>query len=138
MIRTVTGALRAIAKADNIAALNVVLSELQQTQWREDDSDRIEHELRAKRTDLNAAIGRKVWLEPWSSGLQSTPRALAGRLSRLLNALGEVNGNVAKGTLVSELRDMRINIHQNLQANGWRVTATANGWKVLPPLERKR
>jgi hypothetical protein len=56
------------------------------------------------------------------------------RLGELLTALGNVNSNIVKGTLPDELREYRISLHERLKAEGWRITAKANGWKVLPPV----
>ena len=79
----------------------------------------------------------KPWCEPLCSGLASDPKAVAKRLAELLTALGNVNDNIVRGTLPDELREIRMDLHTRLKAEGWRITGKANGWKVLPPLERK-
>lgn len=79
------------------------------------------------------------WCEPWCAGLNSEPRAVARRLSNLLTALGYIDSSTVKGTLPDELRDFRISLHERLKAEGWRITGTRDGWKVLPPkAPRKR
>ena len=80
-----------------------------------------------------------LFCEPWCAGLNSEPRAVAKRLGAVLTALGYLDDNIIKGTLPSEARDFRMNLHERLQADGWRITGTRDGWKVLPPVTpRKR
>lgn len=77
--------------------------------------------------------------KPWCAGLNSEPRAVARRLSNLLTALGYIDSSTVEGTLPDELRDFRISLHERLKAEGWRITGTRDGWKVLPPkAPRKR
>lgn len=78
-----------------------------------------------------------LWCEPWCAGLASEPRAVARRLGQLLTALGHVDSNIVRGTLPDELRDIRMDLHTRLKAEGWRITGTRDGWKVLPPLPKK-
>ncbi len=78
------------------------------------------------------------WCEPWSAGLASEPRAVAKRLGELLTALGNIDSGIVRGTLPDELRDFRIDLHTRLKAEGWRITAKQNGWKVLPPNGKKQ
>ncbi len=75
---------------------------------------------------------------PLETGLDSTPRAVARRLTAMLNALSAVNHNVARGTLPEQCAQFRVAAHTALQAAGWRVNATDTGWRVLPPKAVRR
>ena len=77
------------------------------------------------------------WCEPWCAGLASEPRAVGKRLGELLTALGRIDSNIVKGSLANELWKTRIALHERLKAEGWRITATRDGWKVLPPVTKK-
>lgn len=72
------------------------------------------------------------WCEPYEAGLSSEAKAVGKRLGELLTALSGFD-NIVKGTLPHELWQYRIALHERLKAEGWRITGTANGWKVLPP-----
>lgn len=82
------------------------------------------------RVDL---IGPEPWCEPWEAGLASEASAVGRRLGELLTALDNVDSNIVKGTLPNDLREFRLNLHERLKAEGWRITAKQHGWKVLPP-----
>jgi len=57
----------------------------------------------------------------------------------MLTALSNVDDRIIKGALPDEAREFRMSVHERLKADGWRITGTQNGWKVLPPLTpRKR
>jgi len=87
-------------------------------------------EWKARGDEYEAREGR--YCEPSNSGLQSTGRAVAARLTKLLNSLDVEY--VSSGELVGYLREMRLKIHNELLADGWRVYAPeSGGWKVLPP-----
>lgn len=77
------------------------------------------------------------WCEPWCAGLASEPRAVARKLSALLSALGDIDSHIIKGSLPDDMREIRIALHERLKAEGWRITGTRTGWKVLPPVTKK-
>lgn len=81
---------------------------------------------------------KKEFCTPWCAGLNSEPKAVAKRLSAMLTALGNVDHNIIKGTLPDEVREFRMSMHERLKADGWRITGTQNGWKVLPPLAKRK
>lgn len=87
---------------------------------------------------MKSADNKEMWCEPWSAGLASEPRAVAKRLSELLTALGRIDSNIVRGTLPHELWEYRISLHERLKAEGWRITGTRDGWKVLPPKEPRK
>ena len=73
---------------------------------------------------------------PEEVGLASEGSAVAKRLGRLLTALGnEINGYICQGPIHESVRELRIQIIDKLKAEGWRVKATDNGYRVLLPLE---
>ena len=79
------------------------------------------------------------WCVPWNAGLASEPQAVGKLLGQLLTVLGEVNSNVIHGELVDQLWALRVTLHDQLTAVGWRIRAKeGHGWKVLPPLEPKK
>lgn len=78
------------------------------------------------------------WCEPWCAGLDSEPRAVARRLGVLLTALAGIDAGNVRGTLPQELWEFRISLHERLKAEGWRITGTRDGWRVLPPLTGRR
>lgn len=72
-------------------------------------------------------------LKALGAGSDSEAAAVGKRLGAMLSAMGNVNDNVASGTMVDEIRQFRMKIHDELQGAGWRIKATNNGWRVLPP-----
>lgn len=80
---------------------------------------------------------KEPFCEPWCAGLASDPRAVAKRLSAVLTALGYLDHNIIKGSLPDEAREFRMSLHERLKAEGWRITGTRDGWKVLPPLVKR-
>jgi hypothetical protein len=77
------------------------------------------------------------YLEPSCTGLKSTPRAVARKLSRILTAMHELDGP-ASGELVNELLELRYQIHKRLKSEGWRIEPHGqDGWKVHPPVKSK-
>lgn len=76
----------------------------------------------------------KSYCTPHNAGLASEPRAIGRRLGRLLNALAtEINGHVVDGKIADDVWRFRLQLHNRLTADGWRIKAKANGWTVLPP-----
>jgi len=76
-----------------------------------------------------------MYIKPNNAGLASEPKAVARRLGRLLTSLAvEINEyTIERGELTEELHALRMKIHETAQAEGWRIKATANGWRVLQP-----
>lgn len=75
---------------------------------------------------------------PWEAGLTSEAPKVARGLSRILTTLeSEIHSNVVQGDIVEDVRQFRIMLHNKLKADGWRITATQNGWKVLQPKPEK-
>lgn len=81
------------------------------------------------RVDL---VQPQPWCEPYEAGLASEAKAVGRTLGELLTALDSLE-TIVRGTLPHELRDFRLSLHDRLKAEGWRITAKQNGWKVLPP-----
>jgi len=76
----------------------------------------------------------KAYCIPANAGLASEPKAVARRLSRLLTALAtEINDHVVTGQIADDVRQFRMALHDRLTNSCWRIKATDNGWRVLPP-----
>lgn len=83
--------------------------------------------------------GRGHWCAPWEAGLDSEAKAVARRLGEILTALGSLTDGHVKGSLPSELREARLELHDALTEAGWRIKARAtSGWTVLPPKREGR
>lgn len=76
----------------------------------------------------------ETYVKPAEAGLASEARAVGRRIGKLLDSLGDVNRNVAEGTISDECSDFRQAMIEKLVQNGWRVTIPANSYRVLPPL----
>ena len=74
------------------------------------------------------------YVKPAEAGLASEARAVGRRIARMLDALGEVNKWVAKGTISDESFDFKASVIEKLCEAGWRVTCPKNSYRVLPPL----
>jgi hypothetical protein len=82
-----------------------------------------------------------AYCRPLACGLQSSERAVAARLSRLLTSLdNEVTGNVCEGAIVACVSALKRDMLLSLRTEGWRVTYVdgAERWKVLPPVRPRR
>lgn len=77
------------------------------------------------------------WCEPWEAGLASEAKAVGKRLGDILTVLGNLDSGIVRGTLPTELWEFRVALHDRLKAEGWRITAKQNGWKVLPPMRAR-
>lgn len=80
---------------------------------------------------------KSVWCEPYDAEKASEPRTVAKRLGDILSSLDRIDSRVVKGSLPTELSEFRMSLHLRLKAEGWRITAKRDGWKVLPPLRPK-
>lgn len=80
--------------------------------------------------------GHGHWCAPWEAGLDSEARAVGKRLGEILTALGSLSTNHVKGTILEELREARLELHDALTEAGWRIKARGtSGWTVLPPVK---
>ena len=71
---------------------------------------------------------------PANCGLASTSKAVAAKLTSLLDALCSINTNrLSSVAIVDDCEDLEMKIRCKLLAQGWRIRATDKGWKVLPP-----
>jgi hypothetical protein len=78
----------------------------------------------------------KQYCNPWEAGLSSEASAVARGLGRILTILeNEINSNLVTGDIVNDVREFRLSLHNKLKADGWRIEAKQNGWKVLQPKE---
>lgn len=77
----------------------------------------------------------KPYFKPNNAGLESETRSAGRRVGKLLDALGNlVNGYIADGQMIDDIRTLRISIMDNMRANGWRVTVLeSDRHSVLPP-----
>lgn len=84
---------------------------------------------------MNTAKGYCV---PWNTGLSSTDRAVAARLSRLLTALDtEITSHVVQGEISNEIRDFRYQLLCKLERDGWSASYDGgNRMKVRTPSSR--
>lgn len=85
-----------------------------------------------------AATG-PMYCVPDGCGTSSYPAAVATALGKILTTLGTLEHR-ATGDLLGECEELRLRIHNKLQAEGWRVNAKqgVDGWKVLQPLKGVR
>jgi len=77
--------------------------------------------------------------KPSNAGLQSTDRAVANRIGRLMTALDtEINSFVVQGTISDEIAAFRYQLMCKLEAEGWSMSYDGgNRLKVRPPGHRK-
>lgn len=74
-----------------------------------------------------------LYCVPVNCGLASTDRAVASRITKMITGLELVNEFCCSGRLPNELRELSYSIRCKLIAQGWRITNTDKGWKVLCP-----
>lgn len=74
-----------------------------------------------------------MYCVPSNTGPSSTDRAVASRITKLLNSMQGIDDHVCDGILPQKIRNLSYDIRCKLIAQGWRITATDNSWKVLPP-----
>ena len=77
-----------------------------------------------------------TYCKPANAGLESSKKAVARRLARLLNSMyDEINGYVVEGKIIDDLISLRRKLNDGLEKDGWRVTWDDNKhrWRVLPP-----
>jgi len=81
----------------------------------------------------------KRYCEPWNTGLSSTDRAVAARLSRLMTALDvEITSHVVRGTISDELREFRYQLLCKLERDGWSLSYDGGSrMKVRIPSSKK-
>lgn len=82
-----------------------------------------------------AAVKAGPYCRPLAAGLQSSERAVAARLARLVNGLDEVNGNVVEGGILDTVTSLRRTLLASLRAEGWRVdyVEDRHRWRVRAP-----
>jgi hypothetical protein len=81
-----------------------------------------------------------AYCRPLSCGLQSSERAVAARLSRLLTSLdNEITGNVCEGAIIACVSALKRDMLLSLRSEGWRVDYLdgKERWRVLPPLRKR-
>lgn len=85
------------------------------------------------------AEAERPYCRPLASGLQSSERAVASRLARLVNGLDEINGNVAEGRILDNVTSLRRTLLGSLRADGWRVdyVEDRHRWRVRAPQRRR-
>lgn len=77
------------------------------------------------------------YLDPHEAGLASEARAVGRRAAAVLNALGDLNANLASGTLIDECFRLKGEMIRRLEEDGWRVSIPGNSYRVLPPLRER-
>lgn len=77
---------------------------------------------------------RPTYCQPSEAGLASEGKAVARRLSKLLNALeNEINKYVVAGAIEEDIWQFKTALLDKLRADGWRIENTDNGWKARLP-----
>ena len=77
---------------------------------------------------------RKQYCEPSNCGLASTDSAVGRSIARTLDALGKIDEWICEGSIVDDVRDLRIQMIRKLRDDGWRIRVLESGrFQVLPP-----
>lgn len=71
---------------------------------------------------------------PNEAGLASEGRAVGRRISKLLDALEDLNSCLCGGDIIEEKYAYKFALLEKLRAEGWRCSVNARDcWQVLPP-----
>lgn len=79
------------------------------------------------------------YCKPHEAGLASEARAVGNRLGELLDGLSAVNNFLIEpGELTDKLWRFKVELIDELTADGWVITVPKNNYKVKPPRVKRQ